>query len=294
MSWRSVARLEFDRLLRSRGLWVFAVILLAGIGFRLQGDYPLADVPRAVLVSGAFQQGLVTFVAIGSVLVAFQSISRDRQSGTLRTHLALPLSRAELLIGKVLGRSLAVAVMTIVVFLMGIMLALFEFGVVEIIDIGLIWVATLLVVVAGVSVGVAISAGTQTGRSSTLAATIYIVFVLLLWRPSTAPEIVEHIPGGGSKLLFVVSRLSPVAAFNVLTNAILGVGNSAAPWIQVVYTADPSIETSLRLASRIFETTPITLQPGFSLLVLLGWTILPITTSYLRFRRDDIASTSRR
>lgn len=297
MSWRVLARLECERLLRSWGIWVFAVVLVLNINWSLHPTLGAVPVDDSTTVLGAFQQGLVSLVAVGGVLASFQSVAQERESGALRTHLALPQSRAEILLGKVLGRSLALVAMLVPVFVAGAILAFVTYGVVDVVGVGVIWLLTTGYAFVGVSIGVAISASVRTGRTAT-AVTLGYTIVLLLWRSTFAPQLFDvlrgYVPGSNAKLFFVLGRLAPTSAYNVLTNAVIGVGNSAAPWIQVVFALDPRVQTNFRLVVDAFETIPLSLWPLTSLIVLAGWAVVSVGIAYLRFRGADVLSTSRR
>ncbi|WP_276302607.1 ABC transporter permease subunit [Halorussus lipolyticus] len=273
--WLTVARKEFADALRSRMIWGIVVIiavmtsLSAGISFLI----PDVEGGAEMAIGGASQfAGLL--VPIMALMAAYLAIAGERESGSLKVVLGLPPSRGEVLLGKFLGRSGAVAI--------GLALGFVVSGVVTTavyggLPVGVFIGTTVLTVLLGVSfVGIAIgiSAVTATrARAMTLAITAYLGLTLL-W--DLAPNAVHllvtgEMPGSVVPAWFLLLQgLSPTGAYNALVQRLLLSGGTA-------------VET------RIGGPAPSYLDPAVFLTLLLIWAIVPLLVGYLRFRRADLS-----
>lgn len=298
MSWQSLSRLECERLLRGKGIWVLAFLLIAFINWQLQESPPGITVPPTMNSLGGFQGGIGILLGIGSVFAAFHAITNERSSGALRTHLALPQSRAEILVGKVIGRSGALALMLVPVFVVGAVRAYTIHGVVPVLDIAIIWMQSVALAVAGVAFGVAVSATVPSGRIATAITIAYALCIIVLWRfvlaPWVASTLHEYLPGGELVWQYFFQRLAPTAAFDLVTNPVIGVANSSFSWGRVLSAMTPDAPDRLLLVSEAFQTTPLILEPAVGYVVLGGWAVVPVGLAYLRFRDVDLVPTTRR
>nr|WP_255666477.1 ABC transporter permease subunit [Haladaptatus sp. DYF46] len=239
---------------------------------------------------------MVALVGIGSVLLSFRSVVHERETGTLKTHLGLPHSRGEILLGKVVGRAGAIALVIGCVFLVGTGIGWYEYGNADIVGLLATGLLTVVYALVGVSLGTAISAVSQSERTATAITVGYIMCFPIFWDGAISLWVFHRIqtvfPSAGTEIYFVIKRLSPSNIYNVLTNTITGVGNSTAPWMHVIFAKQPGVETNLQLVSQTFSETPLLLTPGTSLIVLCVWGVIPLGLAYSWFQRIDFGSTS--
>lgn len=288
----SLARLEFDRLLRSRGLWLmtgllaadfFAVELTAG-----NHGLPLDRVGPNITL-GAFQQTFVLILGLGSVFASFRSITAERESGSLKFHLAMPQSRNAILWGKILGRTAALCVPVGGLLISGAVAGSYLYGVFDLIEyLGLV-ILTVWYVLLGVSVGTAISASVRTGRGAAALTAVYSISLLLWTSLSNIGYRLTraYIPLDEYTYRLLLFRSSPSGAYNVLTNALIGVEHSSWSWKSVL--ENQRTESSgIPLVSESFETTPLLLEPWVPLVMFLFWTAAPLLVASIRFRSAEV------
>jgi len=114
MSWLVVARKDFEDSIRSRwligltALFVGLVALIAAVSLRLSTGGQ--TISTNAFLSGNFM-GLLsgTLVPLIALVIAYNSVSGEWKSGSLKLLLSLPHSRADVVFGKVAGRSAALS-----------------------------------------------------------------------------------------------------------------------------------------------------------------------------------------
>jgi Cu-processing system permease protein len=178
-----IARKEFRERLRSR--WVLAVAAV------------LATFALAIAWFGAAQQGAVGFRGAGvtiaslvslviylvpliALLLGYDAIVGERERGSLDLLLALPLSRAELLLGKFLGLGTALAATIVAGFgLAGLVLGR-QFGGAGLVAYGEFVLSTLLLGLAFLSLALLISTlAANRVVAGSLAIALWFLFVLV-------------------------------------------------------------------------------------------------------------------
>ena len=175
---------------------------------------PPADIPNAQSASvGAMDMTSIVQTVLGllAVLIAFDSVSGELESGRMRTILAHPVSRAEVLAGKFAGAyaSLIVPLLAgaaashVVLWIRG--LPVFETHFV-VATIGVL-VASLLYLATMLALGIAASALTRESRTS-------LVALLVIWVCSTLA-----IPSGAS---VAAAAISPVQPAELMRASIIG------------------------------------------------------------------------
>ena len=107
MSTLAVAKKDFHDAIRSKELWVlmslFVLFLPVVALYDVTADTSVNDgVPTAILFSMIFV--LTVLVPATALLVSVKSIVRERSLGTLAFLLAMPHTRGEVYVGKLLGR----------------------------------------------------------------------------------------------------------------------------------------------------------------------------------------------
>lgn len=291
-------------MLRSKGPWLLVVLLVVW-AYRpsyngWQGLGPNMTV-GFVQTAGSF------LLPVGVLLLSYRSIVGERTSGSLKFVLGLPLTRSDILVGKVIGRSVGIAV--------PVSIAAAGLGLIGVVRFGLfspllfvgVLLATLLYVTTLVSVATAISAITS---STVQAATVvfggvYLVFTVFWTRfaemiyatignlspettVSTASITSFNAPADG--LFFALLRLSPGRAYRLLTNWLLGVGNSGAGYDAVITKLQTPTSITIYAVESAFQgqTPPAYLHEASGLVVLLVWLIVPLGLARYRFQRSDL------
>jgi ABC-type transport system involved in multi-copper enzyme maturation permease subunit len=85
-------------------------------------------------------------------------------------------------------------------------------------------------------------------------------------------------------------RLSPSGAYHVLSNWVLGVGNSADGYDAVLTELQPQVSTNAFVVEATFTTgtVPVYLHEAFCLLVFAVWVVVPLAVARYRFTRGDV------
>ncbi|OIB58872.1 ABC transporter permease [Natrialba sp. SSL1] len=210
---------------------------------------------------------LVPLVALG---VVAPTLVEKRSTGALTVLLSLPFSRWVVVLGTLIGRTAVITTAALTTFAVAIPIAAL-FGVsIDPTRVAAGVFAVVVLTVTFTAIAVSISTVSQTTtRASFTAIFVYFVFMSQLW--SIVPiyvlsgfQMPETTPAWGD----VLSALNPMAAFSNLLAAI--------PEL-----ADIGIHTTA-------ENPAVYEQPAVALLILLGWIVLPIVASYLRFRTTDL------
>lgn len=276
MTWNVVARKEFDDTIRSRwliGLSVLFALLVGGAVYVttlvLGGGGSLTS--TAVLRAFPIKDGIVTtLVPLVALVVAYNAVVGERESGSLKLLLALPHSRADVVAGKVAGRGAAIAVAVVAGFLIPGVVFVFSSSVAfeAVAYVQYVFFVALLAV-SFVSVGVGVSAAVGSDRLAIAAAVgVYLVFVALLgalqgslglfatfvgwpeWMPLTVQQTTR-----------VLRLVNPTGAFKIVTNRSLGTG--------------------------LFGGEAVRLQLS-GLAMLLAWVVIPPLLGLIRFEEADL------
>jgi ABC-2 type transport system permease protein len=277
VTWTVVARKEFEDTVRSRWLIALSVLFALLVGAAVYVTSLVFGGSDAVLSSTevlrAFpiKDGIVTtFVPLVSLVVAYNAVVGERESGSLKLLLALPHSRADVVVGKVAGRGAAIAVAVVAGFLVPAVVFLasstFAFEAVAYVQ----YVALVaLLAVAFVSVGVGVSAAVSSDRLAIAAAVgVYLVFVALLGALQGSLGLFATFVGWPEWMPLTVQQttrtltlINPTGAFKIVTNRSLGTG--------------------------LFGGQEVRLQIS-GLLMLLAWVAVPPLLGLVRFEEADL------
>lgn len=118
LSWYPVAKKEFKDAIRSNGLLflsvVFTVFFVMPAAGALYFDLNLTrqgqELGMQLLISQGYTNVVTLFVPIVAIFAGYAAITKERTSGSLKLLLSLPHSRKDVIVGKVVGRSITVAV----------------------------------------------------------------------------------------------------------------------------------------------------------------------------------------
>ncbi len=230
MSWLVVARKDFEDSIRSRwlqgltALFVGLVSLIAAISLPPEGQ----TLSTNAVLGGSFVRLLSgTLVPLIGLVIAYNAVTGERKSGSLKLLLSLPHSRGDVVFGKVAGRSAALSTAIIVGFV--VPAVILAFGPLEL-DI-LTYVGYTLFVALLVSVFVAIAVGWSAAAPSQRIALggaigLYFVFVPF-WDAIQFPlqlalqSLPEWVPVSATAISNALFLINPASAFQGLTGALL-------------------------------------------------------------------------
>lgn len=272
MSWTIVAKKDFRDALRSRMLWgltVLFVLFMAGIAYAytyVESGGAAGELQSLGLL--VFLAGPVTIlVPITGLVVGHKAIAGEVESGSAKLLLSLPHSRRDAIIGKVLGRSLTLAVSILAGIAGAIVVVLALYDTFNSTMFVVFTALSLLLGVVYTSIGVGLSALTKdTGRATILAAGFFLlVEVVLELVPMGLIYIVKLTPGPDAIWPAFIPRLSPSNAYSTV----------------------------------LFQTFPETVGPGMNatsvylstsmmLVILLSWLVVVPLVGYVRFDRQDL------
>ncbi len=280
MSWADIARKDFEDAIRSlllAGLTALLVLLVGGLSvipLLLADETPTYDAALGFLFSP------VSFlIPIIGLIVGYQAIVGERESGTIRFLLGLPNSRLDVILGKTIGRTAVVAVPTTLGFVAGaiVILALYEgFSVQDMVG---MFVFSLLMGLVYVAIAIGVSASVAS-RAKAVGAVVgvYVIFDMV-W-----PNIPFAIYFALERQLpefnalppwFVfVERLSPSQALNAIVADIVGFVSPG--------------ELEMTTAGRIAGEIPFYVETWVAGLVVIGWIVVPLAVGYYRFSRATI------
>ena len=275
MSLHLVARKELRHALRTKTFWAvstaFAVLVVGNAVLYTQQSWVAGTTADVVDEFSVTASALVPLVGL---LVGYSAVVGERESGSLTLLLGLPHSRRDVVAGKLLGRSLVVALPLLASFAVAGVVVRATYPAVSLVTFGLFALSTLLLAVTVVAVAVGISAATRTSRRAGAAAVAVFVVARSLW--SVLVNVVHYLKTGSTSLVapypawtHFVERLGPMAAFEGLTTLFF----PSRARVHLPGGADP----------------PFYLSPWVSLLVLAGWATVPLAVGYWRFENADLA-----
>ncbi|MFB6123246.1 MAG: ABC transporter permease subunit [Haloferacaceae archaeon] len=272
MSWDAVARKDFEDAIRSRWLLALSglfVLLVAAAAYLVRPAPGETISSNAVLNSLLIRDALVTtLVPLIALVVAYNAVVGERESGSLKLLLSLPHSRADVVFGKVVGRAGAISVPIFV----GFLLPALVFAAVPAVTFDApaylgYTVLTAVLAVAFVSIAVGFSAAASSQRLAIAGAiAIYFLFVPL-WGAVQFPLRFYLGMGGapgwlpltGTELLRMLRLVNPSGSFKIVTSGLmqgsLFTGRSAnlqisAALMLVVWILSPPLLGLLRFRTR--------------------------------------------
>lgn len=297
MSWRTVARKDFQDSIRS--WWIIGLSALFLVLFVVPAYFVAQGIGGAVaqqtgeqISSDAFINLLSSVVAflipIVAIVLAYAAVAGERDSGTLKLLLALPHSRRDVVVGKIVGRS-AVIVLPV---LLGFAAAAAVFLITPVsLAFGNYVAFALLSALLGVvfvCLAVGISAAATSRRQAMLGNVgIYVMFALF-WGSFAEGlvNLLNEYTGIGFETLVQIQLatrlLNPTDAYQSLS--------------AILWTADAlGARLSLfggGLVGQVYGQALDPLPAYFSnpvvAVVFLAWLVVPPVLGYLAFRDADL------
>jgi Cu-processing system permease protein len=267
----AIAAREARTGLRSRWFLLYAAVFaVLSIGFStlaLTGS-DLTGQPGFGRTSAGLLNLMLLIVPLIGLTVGALSLAGERHDGNLDYLLAQPVSPGEIYVGKYLGAALSLVLMLLLGFGCAAVVMAFQGGAAGISDFALLIALTLLLGLAMLSVGYAISSrAPQTSAAFGIAVTLWLVFVIIGDLGLMSSAIVMDI---APQTLLGLTLLNPLDVFKLLS----------------VDRLQTSLDVLGPAGSFALERLGAGLTP-----VLLGmmalWVILPLPIGYWLFKRTD-------
>ena len=303
MTWIAVARKDVRDARRSYWLWGLATVLsallavgpvLIAVGW-IQFNQPQDG--SAVTTDFYIQLMvgvLAFFVPIVAIVLAYDSITGERDSGTLKLLLSLPHSRLDVVVGKALGRGAVVSVAVLVAFVVAAIAILatpFEFA------FGNYVLFALLTVVLGlafVGLSVGFSAAADSSRRAMIGTvTMFVLFTLIWGRFANGlVQLLSNNTDLGSDVLvplhLFVTILNPTEAYRTLALSLLS-GNPLGARVGLIGGGGLQGQfLQAQYAQIVGESLPFYLSDPFVGLVLVFWMVVVPLAGYWVFEEADL------
>jgi len=269
MTWQIIARQDGRQTLGARSVKVLLGILALGVlvaayVYPVFGQEPITTARFTGYVTGF----LNTLVPIVGILVGYNAVAEEYESGALRLSLALPHSREDIVLGTFLGRAGVVAGTTLVTLVVAGALVVYPYGELEVVR-SLAFVGlTLAFVALWTGLGVAVSILVATKRLALVLGFGLLFLFVFLWDTAetalavglNAADIIDGDLPGAVQFLF---GLSPNRAFGTVVDGFIDPGASVSgPWY---------------------------LGEWVALVVFALWLVVPLGVGYVRFAGRDLA-----
>lgn len=271
MNWQPTARKDFRDGIRSRTVLLLLVVF-SGLFVIANGLLGSGSDPFDEFVSGTFGN-VTTVLPVIAIVLGYKAVLHERTSGSLVLALSLPQSRTDFVVGKLVGRSLVLAVPVAASLLVAGAIATLRYDSASLAPYLAFIVLTVLYGVTFVSISLAWSMSTTAGRRVLVGVIgAYVVldqfwaqlvteFVLLLYRFDFS--VVSDLPDWA----VVLQLAAPGEAYRHVVSALFGFDGSTA---------------------HLAAETPWIVNPWTAALVLVGWTVAPIAIGYSRFGSTDL------
>ena len=288
MSVLAVAAKDYRDAVQSRALWALVVAFASVL---LITTYAYVELPEMFGPTGEatfpglifFTTGITgLFIPLAAIIVCFKALAGERELGSIKILLSLPVTRSNILFGKVLGRAAVLATGVAVGLIIGLGFGAVLLGTVGISTLVLFVVLSLVFagIYATIIVGLSATTGSTT-RATTLAVGFFVVFELI-W--DMVPLGVVYVLNGFSmptsfpNWVFLVTQLSPATAYFTAVVALL---------------PEAAVDAGVAIGGGGVEVDPVEAEPfyvtpeaGFLFLAL--WFIVPLALGYYRFTTSDI------
>ncbi|USZ67038.1 ABC transporter permease [Halorussus salilacus] len=296
MTWQAVARKDFRDAVRSKWLWALSLLFV--------GVFTLPPILVFYLEMGAtppqgesgtsdafvylMKQGTSVLIPLIAIVVAYASITQERESGSLKLLLSLPHSREDVVFGKVLGRagvlSLPIAIGFAVAAVVILLTSLdFQFA-----NFALFAVLTVLLGVVFVGLSVGISAAASTGRRAMVAVIGFFFWFVILWNSfanQTVNLLNRYLDLAGQtqmELVLLLKLLNPTQAYKTLIDSFLL--ESAVQSRVMTF----GFMRQQAAAQAFGDSLPVYLSNGFVVSYLLLWLLVPVAVGYWVFENADL------
>ena len=285
-----VARTECRRYLRGKTPWIILGCFLVFSRMAIQPNPSELQILGGAAPLVTAQIATTVVVPFAAAVLGFRAITRERESGTARLILGTKTTRPQFVLSIVLGRGTALLAPVVAGTLLVTAYDIFQYGEFSpLLLLGFLALTTIYVYVwMGLTIG--LSAASSSTTRAVILGTI-VTLALALWKDVTLAVLWRLITGTtpGPQMdhqtaFRIAGWLSPLSAFQVLTNWLFGVPVGADNAIAQI--SDALTETG-ELAT---TSPPLSAWRGFGF--LLGWPILSLLGGITVFQRSDLAARS--
>lgn len=273
MTWLAIAKKDLRDAIRSKVLWLVSVLLVLLITV---AAYPFGVTTPETVSTADFLNYLNgpigLLVPLIALLLGYNAVAGESESGSMKLLLSLPHTRRDVIIGKLIGRSMVLSISISLGFAVATAVVLAFYPQVAPIGYVLYGLLTVVLGITYLSIGIGISAVTNTtAKAGAAIAGVYLLlnilwgwisFGIYSYRYGSDPEFVEQLPNWYP----LFDQLSPSAAANVVMDAL----------------RDPTIGLTAQ------PTDPFYLSVWVALVILIGWALVPIALGSYRFQRRDL------
>jgi ABC-2 type transport system permease protein len=282
MSWSVVAKKDFKDAVRSRLFWALSALFLLFVGLLAAayvGVDVLSDGDQTTLGLVFFiASSLGLFVSLTAIVIGYKAIAGERESGSIKILLALPHTRRDVVLGKIIGRGAVLAIPVVVALGLGTLGGMVALGDFELLGPVAYLVVGLLFVLAYVAIVVGFSATTgSTGRAASLTVGFFVIFELF-W---------DAVVFG---LAFVQAgfELPPISEFPAWVFPVSQVPPSSAFGTALVAVIPDAPATSFGAGPGAEQLDAFYATPWFAFVILLFWIVVPPVIGYWRFEHADL------
>jgi ABC-2 type transport system permease protein len=297
MSWEAVARKDFRDAVRSRWLWVLSalsVLVFAGAAVgRLYvgggGQQESAAILRGFLFF--LKQGTAILIPLTALVVAYGSITRERESGTVKLLLSLPHSRDDVVFGKFLGRSAVVTLPVLVGFFVALLALLPAASGLDILVYVQFALLTALLGVVFVGIAVGVSAAANSNQQALVGAGGLFAVFWFLWNffvsgvNRAATELFGLSTPQQFQLRLALKILNPIQAYKSLVDSLfMGELEARIRMFSLLLGMIPNQQAARALGP---ELSPV-FSDAVVLLAMLLWLAVPLAVGVVWFRDADL------
>lgn len=260
-------------------------LLLGVIGSLLALSIALSVIPfltgntgsdGAEQAAGLFQTPISIFLPVLGAIIGYMAIVGERESGSIRVLLGLPLRRIDVIVGKTIGRSIVLVGALLLTGIVGTLLTFALYGSVEWELMAAFGVLGALLSVVFVAVAIAVSAAMDS-RGKAMAAIVGVLLVLVYAYQTLVLGIVRVLSGS-----WEIENSPDYALF--------------------LFSLDPNVAGS-RIAGYLFSTTigdpleglagesgnlPVYAEQWTAFPVIVLWIVVPLAIGYWRFGNADL------
>lgn len=286
----AIARRDFLDARRSKLVWgvfsLYAVIaLLIFAGPTLVSDEVAAfNIINIVSTVGLF---LLPFVAL---VAGYLAIAGERERGTVNFLLGLPNTRKEVVLAKFLSRGALMIAATMLVFLIGVLVAVTQYAEPQLALFVPTLAFTALLVLVMVAVAVGISASTSS-RSSAMAGAVGFYFVTIPFNlvPSVSiPGVIRYVTNDtlgmgleGDIFQLIQAAISPAMAYQQGLNVV------TTRMYFDRYESNLPAEYQQQVLARLNDQAWY-LGAEVMVAIMLVWLVVPLAIGYWRFRSAEL------
>ena len=275
MSWQTIAKKDFKDSVRSRVLWGIIgsfILLIFGLAYLATDGNIDSTAGFIAVIGGAFLFGIMLFVPLTGLFISIKSIVRERESGTINLLLSMPHSRRDMVLGKFVGRSAVMSISIVAGFLPASLLILLRAEVSPIFELFAFLLATVLLGLLFVGIGVGFSALVKSETQATVGG-VLLFFLLYLW-PAIFGILDIDLPPFLDRFYLLNLFFDMLAAIYSLNNNI--------PNASVVELGNTNF------AEASATSAPIHMQHWFAFVILGAMIAIPLAVGYIRFNSTDI------